>query len=329
MMRRFVKSVSASLLGKTRRERAESRAMSLIPRRIRGALLAGVAALSAASAFQAEAQAQEIQLTGPLAGAPAVRKQRLHREGRFEVAPGVSFTLLDQYQRTIMPGATLSYHFRDWIGVSLFGGYGFQQPTGLGDELQKIVDGRDCASKPFTKACKLTAVNLTHGNVAKDQFGGIKWVLAPQVQVVPFRGKISLFSALFIDTDVSIFAGPAIVGVQERSSCGKDEEGNAIAGAPPCTDQTSFVTGSRIAVAPTFGLGLNFYPKPVPFLGFGFDFRALPFAWNTSGFDNHGGGNNQDFPDNSVNGADREFHFNSMITLHVGIQLPTGIKSTE
>ena len=31
--------------------------------------------------------AQEIQLTGPLAGAPAVRKLRLYREGRFEVAP--------------------------------------------------------------------------------------------------------------------------------------------------------------------------------------------------------------------------------------------------
>ena len=211
MMRRFVKSVSASLLGDTRRERAESRAVSLIPRRLRGALLAGLAGLAALTALHTEAEAQEIQLTGPLAGAPAVRKLRLHRAGRFELAPGVSFSLLDQYQRTIMPGATASYHFTDWIGVSLFGGYGLQSTTGLGDELQKIVDGRDCANKPFTKACRLTAVNLTHGSVANDQFGRIQWMLAPQVQVVPFRGKISLFSALFVDTDVSIFAGPAIV----------------------------------------------------------------------------------------------------------------------
>ena len=43
------------------------------------------------------ASAQEIQLTGPLAGAPAVRQLRLHRAGRFEVSPTVSFTLLDEY----------------------------------------------------------------------------------------------------------------------------------------------------------------------------------------------------------------------------------------
>ena len=327
MMRRFVKSVSASLLGKTRGERSDSRAVSLIPRRLRGALLAGVSGLLALTALHTEAEAQEIQLTGPLAGAPAVRKLRLHRAGRFEIAPGVSFSLLDQYQRTIMPGATASYHFTDWIGVSIFGGYGIPSTTGLGDELQKIVDGRDCANKPFTKACRLTAVNLTHGKVADDQFGSIQWVLAPQVQVVPFRGKISLFSAIFIDTDVSIFAGPAIVGVQERTSCGKDEAGASV--GAPCTDQKSFALAGRIAVAPTFGLGLNFYPNPTPFLGFGFDFRAIPFSWNTSGFDNHGGGNNQDFPDNNVNGADREFHFNSMITLHVSVQLPTAVKTTE
>jgi hypothetical protein len=288
-------------------------------------LLAGLAGLAALTALHTEAEAQEIQLTGPLAGAPAVRKLRLHRAGRFELAPGVSFSLLDQYQRTIMPGATASYHFTDWIGVSLFGGYGIQSTTGLGDELQKIVDGRDCANKPFTKACRLTAVNLTHGSVSGDQFGRIQWMLAPQVQVVPFRGKISLFSALFVDTDVSIFAGPAIVGVQERADCGKDETGAAV--GPSCSDPKSFALASRIAVAPTFGLGLNFYPTS--FIGLGFDFRALPFAWNTSGFDNHGGGNNQDFPDNNVTAADREFHFNSMITLHLSVQLPTAVKTTE
>src|SRR4051812_5356438 len=177
-------------------------------RRFVKSVLVGLAGLAALTALSTGAEAQEIQLTGPLAGAPAVRKLRLHRAGRFEIAPGVSFTLLDQYQRTIMPGASLTYHPTDWLGVGLFGGYGFQTVAGLGDELQKIVAGRDCADKPFTKACKLTAVNLTRGNVANDQFGRIQWVLAPQVQVVPFRGKISLFSALFIDTDVSIFAGP-------------------------------------------------------------------------------------------------------------------------
>src|SRR4051812_28654925 len=116
MMRRFVKTVCAALAG--------------------GAALV---------ALSGQVQAQEIQLTGPLAGAPAVRKLRLHRASRFEVAPGVSFTLLDQYERTILPGATLTYHFTDWIGVGVWGAAGFQYTTGLSDELQtKAIDGRDC-----------------------------------------------------------------------------------------------------------------------------------------------------------------------------------------
>jgi hypothetical protein len=305
------------------------------------AVLAGCAALVSLSA---PADAQEIQLTGPLAGAPAVRKLRLRRAGRFEVALGSSFTLLDQYLRTIMPGATLTYHPTDWLGFGVWGGKGFQYNTGLADELQqKAIDDRNCAGRPSVKACQLTAVNLVKNDpsgqrtLASQQLAHIDWAVAPQVVVVPFRGKISLFSALFLDTDVNIFAGPAIVGLKERAPCGKDTDGKDIAaqsdslgnslGGGPCANQHSFVLASRIAVAPTFGLGLNFYAGQ--FLGFGAEFRALPFSWNTAGFDNHGGGNNKEFPDNNVNSADREFHFNTMITVHVKIAFPTSIKTNE
>lgn len=299
MMRRFVKTV--------------------------GAVLAGVTALVS---LGETANAQEIQLTGPLAGAPAVRKLRLHRAGRFEVALGSSFTLLDQYQRTIMPGATLTYHVTDWLGFGVWGGYGFQYSTGLTDELQeKAVDQRNCAGRPSTKACQLTKVNLTRGKMAEDQLGRMQWIVAPQVVAVPFRGKISLFSALFVDTDVDVFAGVAIIGMQERAPCGNDVKAVSGGGGGPCGDQSSFTLASRIAVAPTFGLGLNFYPAS--FFGLGFEFRALPFAWNTAGFDNHGGGNNKDFPDTSVNSADREFHFNTMISVQAKFAFPLKEKTSE
>jgi hypothetical protein len=308
MMRRFVKAV--------------------------GAVLAGVTALVA---LGTEANAQEIQLTGPLAGAPAVRKLRLHRAGRFEVAASSSFTLLDQYQRTAMPGGTLTYHITDWIGIGVFGGYGLQYNTGLADELQdKAIDQRNCAGRPNIKACQLTAVNLVHNGggktLASSQLGHIGWLLAPQVVAVPFRGKISLFSALFVDTDVDLFAGVAIIGMKERAPCGHDTDGNVIAavsgaGGGPCSSQDSFTLASRVAVAPTFGLGLNFYPAS--FFGLGFEFRALPFSWNTGGFDVHGGGNNKDFPDNNVNSADREFHFNTMLTVQAKFAFPISIKSTQ
>lgn len=281
--------------------------------------LSGCALLMAAS----PAQAQELQVTGPLAGAPAVRKLRLHREGRFEVAPGVSFTLLDPYLRTIMPGLRLTYHFTDWIGVGVWGGYGFQYTAGLTDELQeKAIDNRDCTNREFTKACRLTETNLTRGQLADDQLGHIQWVGAPQITVVPFRGKLALFASLFVDTDVNFFVGPAFVGVQERSECGPNA-GTA------CSDADSFKLESRVAIAPTFGLGLNFYPRQLGFMGFGVEWRGLPFSWNTSGFDNRGGGPNEEFPDTAVDDQDREFHFNSMITVNLSFQLPPRLRISE
>jgi len=119
------------------------------------ALAITVAATTAFFAGEQEASAQEIQLTGPLAGAPAVRKLRLHRDGRFEVTPNVSFTLLDEYQRTYMPGLRLQYHFFDWLGLAVWGGYGFQVTTGLADQLQeKAIDQRNCAGNPNKKECR-------------------------------------------------------------------------------------------------------------------------------------------------------------------------------
>ena len=71
------------------------------------------------------AEAQEIQLTGPLAGAPAVRKLRLHRQGPLrDRSGGFSFTLLDEYQRTILLGARLQYNFTDWLSFGVWGALG-------------------------------------------------------------------------------------------------------------------------------------------------------------------------------------------------------------
>src|SRR5580698_5419949 len=84
-----------------------------------------VVALGLASA--GNAAAQEILITGPLAGAPAVRKERLYRSGRFEIAPTVSFTLLDEYKRTILVGGRLQYNFTEWLGFGVWGAYGLGQ----------------------------------------------------------------------------------------------------------------------------------------------------------------------------------------------------------
>jgi len=263
---------------------------------------------------------------------------RLHRKGRVEIALGSSFTLLDEYQRTILPGLRLSWHPTDWIGFGVWGAYGISTTTSLTDELQgKAIDSRACTapSPENVSPCKLTAVNLTRpnlptssgtttGQLVDDQLGKIQFVAAPQINVVPFRGKLSLFGALTADTDISFFAGAAFVGVQERTACGKDDEGNDITA---CAN--SFELESGIRIAPTFGLGWNFYPRQLEFFGFGAEWRAMPFSRNTSGFDNAGAGNDEAFPDTAVNSKDRQFRFNSMITVNLLFSFPHRVKVSE
>jgi hypothetical protein len=313
MMRRFVNNLCASRLPQLRRGMF--------------AVLAGCTALVAT----ASAEAQEIQLTGPLAGAPAVRQLRLHRKGRVEIALGSSFTLLDEYQRTILPGLRVSWHPTDWLGFGVWGAYGISTTTSLTDELQaKAVDARACTAPApdNVSPCKLTAINLTRpgingstGSLVDDQLGQIQFVAAPQLNVVPFRGKLSLFGALTADTDISFFGGLAIVGVQERKACGNGE------GATPCSN--SFELESGIRLAPTFGVGWNFYPRQLEFFGFGAEWRAMPFSRNTSGFDNAGYGNDEAFPDTAVDEKDRQFRFNSMITVNLLFSFPHRVKVSE
>jgi hypothetical protein len=261
------------------------------------------------------AEAQEIQLTGPLAGAPAVRHERLYREGRFEIAPTVSFTLLDEYRRTIFFGGRLQYNVTDWLGFGIWGAYGAVQ---IDTDLTTKID----ITAPRSI---ITAVNINHtldtgngvigrgpNNTFSDQVAKWNWVIAPQAQFTPFRGKLSIFEKLFVDTDAYIFLGAAFSGLSERGNCG---DGN---GDPACIEPSSFALKNRVAPAPTFGLGLHFFFAN--FMSLGVEYRAIPFAWNRAGFDT--GGSPNGFPDNKITGADQTFKFNSMINVEIGFGLP-------
>jgi len=265
-------------------------------------LVSVLAAALALFAFSERAEAQQILLTGPLAGAPAVRKLRLHRKGRFEVAPAVSFTLLDEYQRTILLGGRLNYNFTDWLAFGAWGAVGnaIRVQTNLTDQIQSV----NAARKPDDSDRLKTEVNL--GPDFKKQLGGIDWVVAPQLTAVPFRGKLALFQSIYMDTDVYVSGGPAFVGLTERKNC------NACAG--------NFQTATRMAIAPTFALGLNFYVNKWSALGF--EYRVLPFSWNTGGFDTHGGGKDKKFPDNKITNDDRQFSVNNVLTVSYNIYLP-------
>lgn len=280
-------------------------------------LVSVLATALALFALTERAEAQQILLTGPLAGAPAVRKLRLHRRGRFEVAPAVSFTLLDEYQRTILLGARLNYNFTDWLSFGAWGALGsaLRIQTSLTEEIQVVNAGRRGpagAMDPNTpRDLSLTAVNL--GPDFKKQLGGIDWIVAPQLTAVPFRGKLALFQSIYMDTDVYVSAGPAFVGLNERKNCDQ------------CVGQ--FAMATRMAIAPSFALGLNFYINKWSALGF--EYRGIPFAWNTGGFDTAGGGKDKKFPDNKITNDDRRFSFNHMLTVSYNVYLPFQYRVSE
>jgi len=282
--------------------------------RLLAATLAGAAALAVAE----RADAQEILLTGPLAGAPAVRKLRLHRQGRFEFSPGMTFTLLDEYQRTILLGAKLGYNFTDWLQFGVWGGYGaIKISTYLTDQIQTQNAARvkRAQTNPTDTERRLTAVNL--GPDFNDQLGDINWILSPQITVTPFRGKLALFQSIYLDTDLYVFGGLGIIGLNERANCNQCASNNV----------TPFEMASRTAFAPTFGLGLNFYMNEWSALGV--DWRFLPFSYNSGGFDTAGGGKDGEFPDNKITDADRRFHFQQMLTVSWVINLPTKVRLSE
>jgi outer membrane beta-barrel protein len=288
-------------------------------RTVLAALAVGVG-LSAAGA----ADAQELQLTGPLKGAPAVRHLRLYRQGRFEIAPLASFSLLDEYRRTILVGARLNYNITDWLAIGVWGGAGVVSTT---TDLTDKID----ATSPRDA---LTATNVNHsGNptgqapgVPKasfaDQTAKISYVVSPQLTFIPFRGKLAIFNKIFVDTDLYLAGGIAFVGIQERDDCVATPMV-----ADSCSNPASFGLQSKTKFTGTFGLGLTFYPSS--FVSFGVEYRALPFSWNRAGFDSRGAGPNGNFPDGQVNSDDETFKFNQFVTVDLGFSFPTAPKISE
>jgi len=289
-------------------------------RRFVSAILATAMAAAGILVAGGPAQAQEIQLTGPLKGAPAVRHLRLYRQGRVELAPAISFTLLDEYRRTILAGAMLNYNLFDWLTVGVWGAGGVASlTTDLADKIE--------ANAPRDV---LTATNINHANDAagnpirgpsfNDQTAKIDYVVAPQLTFTPFRGKLAIFNKIFVDTDLYIAGGVGFVGIEERGNCGGT-------GQPACADPKSFALTSTLKIAPTFGVGLTFYPAG--FWSLGVEYRALPFSWNRAGFDSRGQGPGNNFPDQQVNGQDETFRFNQLVTISVGFYFPLEPKLTD
>jgi outer membrane beta-barrel protein len=260
-------------------------------------------------------QAQEVEVEGPLAGAPAVVGLRIYRAMRFQVQLHAAMTLQDEFSRTVLPGGQLNFHFTDWLGIGIWGGYGIGLDTALTDQI---------VQKGQTNA--VNVLSLPNRKNFSNQLGRIKWIAAPQLTFIPLRGKLGLFEKLFVDTDFYLFGGIGLVGLEERAPVDKSGynacygTGASLPSAISCFEGGQSSRSTRMAIAPTFGAGLSLYLAD--FVAMTIEWRGLPFAWNTSGTDESGDARG-DFPDKQINSLDNLPHFNHMMTLGFAFYFPT------
>ena len=266
--------------------------------------------LAASPALPSHASAQDVQVTGPLAGAPAVRRMRIYREGRLQLQPGFAITLQDQFDKAMVFTLQAQYHITDWLGVGVWGGYaGVHLNTDLTKQIkaQGVTTDRNRLSLP-------DRANFD------QQIGQMQWMAALQLTFVPLRGKLALFQKLFVDADLHIFLGAAFVGLEERADV--SSTGCNVA----CLNDSQTLRSSRVAIAPTFGAGLTMYLND--YLGLSVEWRGILFAWNRSGTDESGSPNG-DFPDGEINSSDRFLSLNHMFQIGLTFYLPTEAHISE
>jgi len=152
-----------------------------------------------------------------------------------------------------------------------------------------------------------------------------------------------------VDATYAVHGAPGVSAVGLTLGLGRygqyDLAGNVNDDARSVTGRSQVARASRVAIAPTFGAGLNFYINR--FLSFNIEYRATPFQWNRSGTDENstvtscGSAGNEactGFSDyvstyfsrttrvprqTVIDSNDRSWSFNQMVTFGLTIYLPT------
>lgn len=283
-----------------------------------------VVALGAVALPSQTAQAQEIQITGPLAGQPAVRRMRQYRDGHVQlIVPTVGYTLQDEFARSLMVGLEANVHFLDFIGIGVWGAMAnFANAFHIDTDLtSQIIQNGQTTSR--------NQLSMPSNEGFGDQVARLLGLASVHLLFAPLRGKLALFQGAFVDTDFYIMLGFAAAFVEERADVTGDAAQRCInASGDAQRNAECLPTQSdrqvRFAPAPMFGVGLNLYFNE--FLGLALQWRGFPFNMNPMGSDEFG---DNGFPDGEVDGDDQRFYFHHMINVGLIINLPPDVSITE
>lgn len=280
------------------------------------------------------ASAQEVQVTGPLAGQPAVRRMRVYRAGRFNVMPTIAYTLQDEFARSLFVGLEANYHFLDWLGIGIWAAY---NPANIDTDLTSQIQQHGQTTDRNRLSLPQAGPSQAHPEAGfSHQIGHIRWGVSAHLMFVPLRGKLSIFQSIFVDTDLYLFAGVAVWGLEERAGTTASDAGCTMAdpttgqSTPGCI-QSQLAQASRVAPAPIFGVGLSLYANS--WFGISLEWRATVFSWNPSGTDESGFNQHSlpgsGFPDHVIDGSDSRTTFTHMMQLGLTFTLPPDQAVTE
>ena len=249
----------------------------------------------------------------PLADAPAIRRRVELRNKRFELGVGLAATVGQDFYNALMLNLRLGFHITDWIGLSVSAGVYNLTPdwrSAFNDQLNSalpsktVVDAantyRNAAGQPPLPPDTKTPTK----NKAAAAENRIGQVIMPQIDIVPFTGKFSAFSKLFMNYDVYVLAGPGFVNLVKKGTIDQSSE---FGKATP-------YTGWKMAV--NLGVGMHAFVNN--YFAINVELHNLMYSNNAAGRDVTGS--------SEVNSADAQWTYNWMVGLNFMFFLPAQVK---
>jgi outer membrane beta-barrel protein len=253
----------------------------------KGISFAGAFALALALGAPTVAHAQERK--SPLADAPAIRKRVELRDKRFEIGVGAGSTIGQDFYHAVLVNGRLAFHLTDWLAIGAWGGFNVtpKLKTSFHEKLEGALPDDKPIDRTPTKDEALAGMNR------------IGEAFAAQVELVPFTGKIALFSKLFMNYDFYAFGGPGIVDLKADNTDCPDEAQRSCA-----------VTGMKVGA--NFGVGTHLFTNDL--FALNFEIRDIFVKNNPAGRDKNG--------DGYTNDRDMSWGSNYIVSLNLMFFLP-------
>ena len=260
----------------------------------------------------------------PLADAPAIRKRFELRDKRFELGVGMAATVGQDFYNALMLNLRLGFHITDWLGVSVSAGvFNLTQDwrSSFNDQLNTALAG----------SCRVPA---NYGSAGCDGTGGrptvatektptpanaaaaenrIGQVILPQIDIVPFTGKFSLFAKLFMNYDFYVSVGPGFVNLVKKGNGVDNSYCNTPVGTCPLDKATPY-TGMKLAGSA--GVGMHAFANN--YFAINIELHDLIFKNNAAGRDVTGS--------TDVNSADLQWTNNWLVGLNFMFFLPAQVR---